>query len=170
MNALLDPFKMELDSKIIASENLSDWRTKVREKGQQLVVTNGCFDILHVGHIRYLHSARKEGDLLLVGLNGDESIRQLKGEGRPVNPESDRALLLAALECVDAVCIFPEKRATRFLGEAQPDIYVKGGDYTLETLDPDERKTVESTQGRIVFIPFVTDRSTSNLINKIRTL
>ena len=161
---------MELDSKIISFEELSDWRGQIRDKGQQLVVTNGCFDILHVGHIRYLHSARMEGDLLLVGLNGDESIRQLKGEGRPVNPESDRALLLAALECVDAVCVFPEKRATRFLSEAKPDIYVKGGDYTLETLDPDERKSVESVQGRIVFIPFVTNRSTSNLINKIRTL
>jgi rfaE bifunctional protein nucleotidyltransferase chain/domain len=161
---------MKLDSKIITLAKIREWRSKVRKNGQQLVVTNGCFDILHVGHIRYLHSARKEGDLLLVGLNGDESIRQLKGDGRPVNPESDRALLLAALECVDAVCIFPEKRATRFLNEAQPDIYVKGGDYTLETLDSDERRTIESAKGRIVFIPFITDRSTSNLINKIRTL
>jgi len=161
---------MKLDSKIITLAKIREWRSKVRKNGQQLVVTNGCFDILHVGHIRYLHSARKEGDLLLVGLNGDKSIRQLKGDGRPVNPESDRALLLAALECVDAVCIFPEKRATRFLNEAQPDIYVKGGDYTLETLDSDERRTIESAKGRIVFIPFITDRSTSNLINRIRTL
>lgn len=161
---------MKLDSKIITLAKIREWRSKVRKNRQQLVVTNGCFDILHVGHIRYLHSARKEGDLLLVGLNGDESIRQLKGDGRPVNPESDRALLLAALECVDAVCIFPEKRATRFLNEAQPDIYVKGGDYTLETLDSDERRTIESAKGRIVFIPFITDRSTSNLINRIRTL
>jgi len=161
---------MKLDSKIIPSTNIGKWRREIRDSGQQLVVTNGCFDILHVGHIRYLHSARKEGDLLLVGLNGDESIRQLKGEGRPINPEPDRALLLAALECVDAVCIFPEKRATRFLTEAQPDVYVKGGDYTLETLDPDERKTIESAKGQIVFIPFITNRSTSNLINKIRTL
>lgn len=161
---------MKLDSKIITLAKIREWRSKVRKNGQQLVVTNGCFDILHVGHIRYLHSARKEGDLLLIGLNGDESIRQLKGDGRPVNPESDRALLLAALECVDAVCIFPEKRATRFLNEAQPDIYVKGGDYTLETLDSDERRTIESAKGQIVFIPFITDRSTSKLINKIRTL
>ena len=161
---------MKLDSKIITLAKIREWRSKVRKNGQQLVVTNGCFDILHVGHIRYLHSARKEGDLLLVGLNGDESIRRLKGDGRPVNPESDRALLLAALECVDAVCIFPEKRATRFLNEAQPDIYVKGGDYTLETLDSDERRTIESAKGQIVFIPFITDRSTSKLINKIRTL
>ena len=161
---------MKLDSKIISLAKIREWRSEIRKNGQQLVVTNGCFDILHVGHIRYLHSARKEGDLLLVGLNGDESIRQLKGDGRPVNPEPDRALLLAALECVDAVCIFPEKRATRFLNEAQPDIYVKGGDYTLETLDSDERRTIESAKGRIVFIPFITDRSTSNLINKIRTL
>ncbi|MBT5926947.1 MAG: adenylyltransferase/cytidyltransferase family protein [Verrucomicrobia bacterium] len=161
---------MELDSKIISPEKLNDWRCEVRGSGQQLVVTNGCFDILHAGHIRYLHSARSEGDLLLVGLNGDESIRQLKGDGRPINPETDRALLLAALECVSAVCVFPEKRATRFLTEAQPDIYVKGGDYTLETLDMDERQAVESANGRIVFIPFVTNRSTSDLITKIRSL
>lgn len=161
---------MELDSKIISPEKLNDWRCEVRGSGQQLVVTNGCFDILHAGHIRYLHSARTEGDLLLVGLNGDESIRQLKGDGRPINPETDRALLLAALECVSAVCVFSEKRATHFLTEAQPDIYVKGGDYTLETLDMDERQAVESANGRIVFIPFVTNRSTSDLITKIRSL
>ena len=95
-----------------------------------MVATNGCFDILHVGHVRYLAAARKLGDVLVVGLNGDNSVCQLKGEGRPVNREQDRAEVLAALESVDYVTIFPELRATNFLRAAQPAIYAKGGDYT----------------------------------------
>lgn len=158
---------MELDSKIIPFDQLTEWRSGIRSSGKRLVVTNGCFDILHVGHIRYLSSARAAGDLLLVGLNGDQSVRELKGPERPLNIESDRALLLAALQCVDAVCIFPEKRATRFLKSSQPDIYIKGGDYTLDTLDQDERQAVEGAGGQILFIPFVAGRSTTNLIRKM---
>jgi rfaE bifunctional protein nucleotidyltransferase chain/domain len=158
---------MELDSKIIPFDQLTEWRSGIRSSGKRLVVTNGCFDILHVGHVRYLSSARAAGDLLLVGLNGDQSVRELKGPERPLNIESDRALLLAALQCVDAVCIFPEKRATRFLKTSQPDIYIKGGDYTLDTLDRDERQAVEGAGGQIQFIPFVAGRSTTNLIRKM---
>jgi rfaE bifunctional protein nucleotidyltransferase chain/domain len=158
---------MELDSKIIPFDQLTEWRAGIRSSGKRLVVTNGCFDILHVGHVRYLSSARAAGDLLLVGLNGDQSVRELKGPERPLNIESDRALLLAALQCVDAVCIFPEKRATRFLKTSQPDIYIKGGDYTLDTLDRDERQAVEGAGGQIQFIPFVAGRSTTNLIRKM---
>lgn len=158
---------MELDSKIIPFDQLTEWRAGIRSSGKRLVVTNGCFDILHVGHVRYLSSARAAGDLLLVGLNGDQSVRELKGPERPLNIESDRALLLAALQCVDAVCIFPEKRATRFLKTSQPDIYIKGGDYTLDTLDQDERQAVEGAGGQIQFIPFVAGRSTTNLIRKM---
>jgi len=161
---------MQLESKIITLEQLPAWRSSLRDQGRRLVVTNGCFDILHVGHIRYLNSARAEGDLLLIGLNGDRSVQQLKGPERPINPEQDRALLLAALACVDAVCVFPEKRATRFLGLAAPDVYVKGGDYTLETLDTDEREAVQSADGQIVFIPFVASKSSSLLIDKILKL
>jgi len=123
-----------------------------------------------VGHATYLDTARSYGDALLVGLNGDDSTRQLKGEGRPVNPETDRALVLAALESVSGVCIFAEKTATRFLAAAQPDVYVKGGDYTLDTLNPDERRAVESAGGRIVIIPFVPGKSTTALMAKISRL
>src|SRR5216684_1344437 len=99
-----------------------------RAQGKRLVLANGCFDLLHVGHVRHLQAARALGDTLVVGLNGDQSVRELKGIGRPVNNESDRAEVLAALECVDFVTIFPEKRATRFIEAARPAIYVKGGD------------------------------------------
>ena len=98
--------------------------------GRKLVVTNGCFDILHLGHVTYLENARNHGDALLLGVNGDIAVTGLKGPGRPVNSETDRAAVLAALQSVDAVCIFTDKTATKFLAAAQPDIYVKGGDYT----------------------------------------
>jgi rfaE bifunctional protein nucleotidyltransferase chain/domain len=120
--------------------------------------------------LTYLETARTFGDALLVGLNGDDSTRQLKGEGRPVNPEAERALVLTALESVSGVCIFAEKTATRFLTAAQPDVYVKGGDYTLETLNQDERRAVESAGGRIVIIPFVPGKSTTALLAKISKL
>ncbi len=142
----------------------------MRADGKKLVVTNGCFDLLHVGHVTYLESARNQGDALLLGLNGDDSVRQLKGDSRPVNSEADRALVLAALQSVDGVCIFAEKAATRFLAAAQPDIYVKGGDYTLETLNQEERRAVESGGGRIVIIPFVPGKSTTALLQTISRL
>jgi len=156
--------------KIIAWETLSEWRKKVRAGGKKLVVTNGCFDILHPGHVTYLENARNLGDLLLVGVNGDDAVRELKGAGRPVNSENDRATVLAALESVSAVCIFPEKTATTFLQRAQPDIYAKGGDYTLETLNQDERRAVEAGGGRIHLIPFVPGKSTTTLLEKISKL
>ena len=106
----------------------------MRQAGKRLAVTNGCFDLLHTGHVLYLQDARAEADVLLVGLNGDASVRELKGPSRPINPALDQAALLAALGFVDGVCVFEDKRATQFLQLAQPDVYVKGGDYTLETL------------------------------------
>lgn len=149
---------------------MPDWRAPLRASGRRLVVTNGCFDILHAGHISYLEAARSHGDALLIGLNGDHSVRELKGAGRPINSESDRAVVLAALECVDAVCIFPEKHATRFLSLAQPDVYVKGGDYTVETLNQEERRAVEQAGGRILIIPFLPGKSTTALLQKIAGL
>ena len=107
---------------------------------------------------------------MLVGLNGDQSVQQLKGPGRPVNSEQDRAGVLAALASVDAVCIFTEKTATRFLAAAQPDVYIKGGDYTLDTLNQDERRAVEQAGGKIVIIPFVPGKSTTALLKKIMQL
>ncbi len=156
--------------KIIPWEKLPEWRAAMRASGKRLVVTNGCFDLLHLGHVTYLETARQQGDALLLGLNSDAAVRQLKGPDRPVNPEADRAAVLAALESVDGVCIFAEPTATRFLAAAQPDVYVKGGDYTLETLNQDERRTVEQAGGRIVIIPFVPGKSTTALLKKISRL
>jgi rfaE bifunctional protein nucleotidyltransferase chain/domain len=156
--------------KIVSWEKLPEWRAGMRASGKKLVVTNGCFDLLHLGHVTYLESGRNMGDALLVGLNGDESVRQLKGQGRPVNCEGDRAAVLAALESTDGVCIFSDRTATRFLAAAQPDVYLKGGDYTLESLNPDERRTVEQAGGKIVIIPFVPGKSTTELLKTISRL
>jgi D-glycero-beta-D-manno-heptose 1-phosphate adenylyltransferase len=156
--------------KIIAWDKLPAWRATLRATGKRLVVTNGCFDLLHLGHVTYLETARSHGDALLVGLNSDASVRQLKGPERPLNPEEDRAAVLAALESVDGVCLFSDKTATRFLAAAQPDVYIKGGDYTLDTLNQDERRAVEQGGGRIVIIPLVPGRSTTALLQKISRL
>lgn len=134
------------------------------------MVTNGCFDLLHLGHVTYLEAARNQGDALLIGVNGDDSVRQLKGSTRPINSEADRAAVLAALQCVDAACIFAEKTALRFLERAQPDIYVKGGDYTVETINQDERRLVEHCGGRVVILPFVPGKSTTAILEKIGRL
>lgn len=156
--------------KIITWDKLPEWRAGMRARKKRLVVTNGCFDLLHVGHVTYLETARNLGDALLVGMNGDEGVRNLKGPDRPVNNENDRAAVLAALESLDGVCLFTESTATRFLSLAQPDIYVKGGDYTLETLNKDERQAVERAGGKIVIIPFVPGKSTTAILQKISKL
>lgn len=158
---------MNFLTKIIPYADLAAWRAPFRAR-KRLVVTNGCFDLLHLGHVTYLQTARNLGDLLLVGVNSDVAIRALKGEGRPVNSEYDRAAVLAALAAVDAVTIFPDTRATNFLALAQPDLYAKGGDYTLQTLDQDERRTVEQSGGQIHLIPFVPGKSTTSLLQKLR--
>lgn len=158
---------MNFRAKIIPWGQLPTWRAALRASGKRLVVTNGCFDLLHLGHVTYLETARNLGDALLIGVNGDDSVRQLKGPGRPINREGDRAAVLAALESVTGACIFADKTATRFLSAAQPDIYVKGGDYTLETLNPEERRVVEQAGGRIVIIPLVPEKSTTVLLERI---
>ena len=161
---------MNFRSKIIAWDKLPEWRKAVHASGKKLVVTNGCFDILHLGHVTYLENARNLGDALLIGVNSDAAVRGLKGAGRPVNSETDRESVLAALQSVDGVCIFTDVTATKFLAAAQPDIYVKGGDYTLETLNQDERRAVEAAGGRIVLVPFVPGKSTTGLLEKISRL
>ena len=161
---------MNFREKLISWDGLAAWRADICARGKRLVVTNGCFDILHLGHVTYLETARNLGDLLLVGLSGDNSVQQLKGPNRPVNKEQDRALVLAALESVDGVCIFAEKTASRFLALAKPTIYVKGGDYTLETLNQEERGIVEQAGGKIVLLPFVPGKSTTSLLEKISRL
>ena len=161
---------MKFREKIIAWEELPDWREGMRASGKRLVVTNGCFDLLHLGHVTYLEAARHQGDALLVGVNSDGAVRQLKGPARPVTPEEDRAAVLAALESVDGVCIFADSTATKFLAAAVPDIYVKGGDYTLDTLNQEERRIVEQAGGKIVIIHFVPGKSTTALLKKITSL
>jgi rfaE bifunctional protein nucleotidyltransferase chain/domain len=161
---------MNFRQKIVPWEKLAEWRAAFRATGKKLVATNGCFDLLHLGHVTYLETARNHGDALLVGVNSDGSTRQLKGPDRPVNSESDRAAVLAALESVSAVCIFADKTAAPFLAVAQPDIYIKGGDYTLETLNQEERRIVESAGGKIVIVPIVPGKSTTALLKKISQL
>jgi rfaE bifunctional protein nucleotidyltransferase chain/domain len=156
--------------KIIGLNELPGWREKIKASGKRLVVTNGCFDLLHIGHVTYLEQARQQGDLLLLGLNGDDGVHRLKGPNRPVVPEGDRAAVMAALESVNAVCIFPEETASNFLYLARPDIYVKGGDYTPETLNQEERRIVEQAGAKIVILPFVPGNSTTELLKKIARL
>ena len=161
---------MNFRSKIIAWHDLPAWRSQFRTAGKKLVVTNGCFDILHLGHVTYLENARNFGDALLIGVNSDAAVGGLKGAGRPVNSETDRAAVLAALQSVEGVCIFTDTAATKFLAAAQPDLYVKGGDYTLETLNQEERHAVESAGGKIILVPFVPGKSTTGLLEKISKL
>ena len=143
-------------------EKLLNYKTS----GQKIVFTNGCFDILHAGHVRYLNAAKALGDVLIVGLNSDESVRRLKGEGRPVNPAEDRAEVLAGLRAVDHVVVFGEATAEELVRQIKPDIYVKGGDYSLETLP--EAKIVGSYGGKTVLIPMVEGRSTTNVIRRLQ--
>ncbi len=161
---------MDFRSKIIAWDQLPAWRAALRASGKKLAVTNGCFDILHLGHVTYLENARNFGDALLIGVNSDAAVRGLKGPTRPVNSETDRASVLAALQSVDGVCIFADTTATKFLAAAQPDLYIKGGDYTLETLNQDERRAVETAGGKIILVPFVPGKSTTALLEKITRL
>ena len=154
--------------KIVALDDVAKRVEQLRAGGKQIVATNGCFDLLHAGHIRYLKAARARGDVLVVGLNGDESVHKLKGPGRPINNESDRAEVLAALESVDLVAIFPELRATRFIELVRPDVYVKGGDYSSETLDNEERTVLKKIGAKIDIVPFEQGYSTSALINHLR--
>jgi D-glycero-beta-D-manno-heptose 1-phosphate adenylyltransferase len=157
-----------MQQKIIDMNELAQRARELSAAGKRLVATNGCFDLLHVGHVRYLQAARRLGDVLAVGLNGDRSVRELKGSGRPINNEADRAEALAALECVDFIAIFPEMRATEFILAAQPAIYVKGGDYTSEALNAEERAALQEVGAEVHIIPFEKGYSTSLLLEQLR--
>jgi rfaE bifunctional protein nucleotidyltransferase chain/domain len=159
--------RVNFREKILAWEALKGWRESLRKQGRRLVVTNGCFDLLHLGHVTYLEAARNQGDTLLVAVNSDASVQGLKGPNRPVNNEQDRAAVLAALASVDAVCIFYEADATRLLTEMKPDVYAKGGDYTIDTINQDERRLVESLGGKVVVLGGVPGKSTTGLLEKL---
>jgi D-glycero-beta-D-manno-heptose 1-phosphate adenylyltransferase len=156
-----------VNPKIVELEELSKRCDKLRSAGKKIVATNGCFDLLHLGHVRYLQAARALGDVLAVGLNGDRSVRELKGNGRPLRSEADRAEILAALQCVSLVTVFPQIRATEFLAAVRPAIYVKGGDYSSDTLDEEERAILKKIGAEIRLIPFQAGYSTSGLIEQI---
>jgi rfaE bifunctional protein nucleotidyltransferase chain/domain len=154
-------------AKVLPLERVAAWRAEARAAGLKVVATNGCFDLLHLGHVTYLDAARRLGDCLIVGVNGDEAVRGLKGAGRPLNPAPDRAAVLAALASVDVVTIFPEPDALAFLKLAQPDIYAKGGDYTLDTINQAERRLIEGFGGRVVVLGGVPGRSTTALVERL---
>jgi len=143
-------------------------RFKEAHAGEKIVATNGCFDILHAGHVSYLELAREMGDILVVGVNDDKTVRDLKGEGRPINSIEDRVKVLSSIRYVDLVVIFHEKRASSFLEAIKPDIYVKGGDYTLDDLPECEQAVLEEHTLDVQILPELTGRSTSNIIQRMK--
>lgn len=151
--------------KFVSRDQISEVVDKNKAVGKILVFTNGCFDIIHAGHVRYLSEAKKLGDCLIVGLNSDRSVQELKGPTRPLNHQEDRAEVVAALAAVDYVVIFDESTAESLVNEVKPDIYVKGGDYRIQ--DIPEAKIVASNGGKTILIPEVPGRSSTNIIKKI---
>ncbi len=158
---------MNIQDKILTLETLVTWRDNLRNIGKKLAATNGCFDILHAGHVNYLQAARHEADALVVGLNSDRSVSLLKGPNRPIHTENDRAAIIAALESVDGVFIFDELRATTFLELAQPDVYIKGGDYAVEELPEEERQTIAKLGGSIKVLGLIPGKSSSDIAQRI---
>ena len=151
---------------LISLEDAVKIRENLRQHNKKVVITNGCFDILHVGHVRYLQQTKSFGDILIVLMNSDLSVKKIKGEDRPINNENDRAEILSALSCVDYVVKFDETSVSNLLEKLKPDVYTKGADYTLETLP--ERDIVKKLNIEVKFIDFVNGKSTTNLIEKIK--
>ena len=151
---------------VLRRENVADFVEKLHKSGKTVVTTNGCFDILHVGHVRYLQKTKTFADYSIVMLNSDKSVRSIKGPTRPVNNESDRAEILCALECVDFVVLFDEDSPQNLIAEIKPNVHTKGADYTVDTLP--EAKTIMENGGRIEFISFVEGKSTTSIIEKMK--
>lgn len=157
-----------MNPKILSLAEMRKRGEEIRQAGQKMVLTNGCFDLLHVGHVRYLQEARRLGDFLVVAVNGDKSVRKLKGANRPINAAEDRAEILAALECVDFVTTFPEPRVTSVIEALRPAIYVKGGDYTAETLDPEEVAALRKVGAEVRTLRLIPGKSTSAIIQRMK--
>lgn len=155
------------NDKWLTLEQAVEVRKKLRGSGKTMVMTNGCFDLLHVGHISYLQESKALGDTLWVLINSDESVRALKGPTRPIESEQERAYCLAALSCVDYVVVFNTPRLVNEIEQLHPDVYTKAGDYTIETLHQGERAAFEAADTRIEFLPFLKGFSTTNMIEKI---
>jgi rfaE bifunctional protein nucleotidyltransferase chain/domain len=156
------------EGRVVESGELARLRDEMNAAGKRLVFTNGCFDLLHAGHVRYLRQARTLGDALAVGLNSDRSVRELKGPDRPLNAQDDRAEVLSALGCVDYVVIFDGKRATEVLRAVRPHVYAKGGDYTPDSLDAEEKRVLDEARAEIRILPLVPGRSTTGLLGRMR--
>jgi rfaE bifunctional protein nucleotidyltransferase chain/domain len=152
--------------KILSVDKAVAWVEHLRHEGKTVVFTNGVFDILHPGHVRYLQHARREGDALVVGVNSDRSVKAIKGPARPINPEHERAEVLAALSCVDVVVIFDEEDPQQIIDRLQPDVLAKGADWAADRIIG--RDTVEARGGRVVRIPLAAGHSTSAIIKKIQ--
>ncbi len=150
---------------LVTQDEIIKITKKGQEEGKTFVVTNGCFDILHVGHVRYLQRTKDYADKLIVMLNSDKSVKAIKGDSRPINCEADRAEILSSLRCVDYVVLFDENSPAELLEKIKPDVYTKGADYTLETLP--ERDIVLRNNIKVEFIEFVEGKSTTNVIKKI---
>ena len=157
-----------LKEKIKPLYELTKIREELREKGQKVVFTNGVFDLLHRGHVEYLAAARTQGDFLIIGLNSDDSVRQIKGTYRPIVKQEDRAMVLAGLSSVDSICYFNEETPYNIINSLLPDILVKGGDYELDEIVG--RDIVENSGGKVITIPITKGMSTSNLIKKIEEI
>lgn len=157
-----------MKTKIMTQEAAARASARLRSRGKRIVFTNGCFDILHAGHIDYLERARRLGDALVVGLNSDSSVRRLKGPSRPLNPAADRARVLAALACVDLVTVFGDDTPARLITKIAPDVLVKGGDW--KPADIVGSDTVLSRGGTVRSLPFLKGRSTTGLVRRIRSL
>lgn len=151
---------------VLRRENVAQFVENLHKSGKTVVVTNGCFDILHVGHIRYLQKTKSFADYLIVLLNSDKSVRAIKGDSRPINNENDRAEILCALSCVDYVVLFDEDSPRNLLDEIKPDVYTKGADYTMETLP--EADIMRKNNTKVEFIEFVAGKSTTNIIEKMK--
>ena len=156
-------------SKIKSMEKAKKWRDDVCKKGLKLVITNGCFDILHRGHVSYLMKAREQGDLLLLALNSDSSVKAVKGPGRPINNENDRAFIMACLPFVDAIVVFDSFDCVDLLSALKPDVYVKGGDYNIDTINQDERKLLEKMGCEIKLLSHIPGYSTTTVIESLKT-
>jgi D-beta-D-heptose 7-phosphate kinase/D-beta-D-heptose 1-phosphate adenosyltransferase len=155
-----------MSGKIVSIDEFREVRARLRVEGRRLVFTNGCFDILHVGHVRYLQRARSLGDALLVAINSDRSVRELKGPTRPIMNEAERAEMLAALSAVDYVTIFDDASPRALISKVLPDILVKGGDYQLDEIHG--REEVEAAGGRVLSLPFIEGASTSSIIERVK--
>lgn len=153
---------------LVKQSELNNLLKQLRAQGKTIVTTNGCFDILHVGHVRYLEKAKSFGDVLIVALNSDKSVKSIKGDSRPINNENDRAEILSALRSVDYVVLFDEDSPIELLLQIKPNVHTKGADYTVETLP--EAKGIIEAGGRIEFISFVEGKSTTAVIEKMRKI